>query len=88
MDDAGEHGMGRIKEIVDIYRNYEWRTQVLVASVRHVTHVIEAARIDAHVVTIPFKGWSRCTSTRIQPSVWSSFWPTGRRAGYKRVLMT
>lgn len=55
IDDVGEHGMGLIEEIVDIYRNYEWKTQVLVASVRHVTHVIEAARIGAHVVTMPFK---------------------------------
>lgn len=55
IDDVGEHGMGLIEEIVDIYRNYAWKTQVLVASVRHVTHVIEAARIGAHVVTMPFK---------------------------------
>jgi transaldolase len=55
MDDVGEHGMKLIGEIVDIYRNYEWKTQVLVASIRHVTHVIEAARIGAHVTTLPFK---------------------------------
>lgn len=55
MDDVGEHGMSLVKEIVDIYRNYGWKTQVLVASIRHVTHVIEAARIGAHVVTMPFK---------------------------------
>ncbi len=55
IDDIGEHGMGLIKEIVDIYRNYEWKTQVLVASIRHVTHVIEAAHIGAHAATMPFK---------------------------------
>ncbi|MCL5669634.1 MAG: fructose-6-phosphate aldolase [Gammaproteobacteria bacterium] len=55
MDDVGEHGMSLVKEIVDIYRNYGWKTQVLVASIRHVTHVIEAARIGAHVATMPFK---------------------------------
>ncbi len=55
IDDIGEHGMGLIKEIVDIYRNYEWKTQVLVASIRHVTHVVEAAHIGAHVATMPFK---------------------------------
>ena len=55
MDDVGEHGMGLIKEIVDMYRNYEWKTQVLVASIRHVRHMIEAVRIGAHVATLPFK---------------------------------
>jgi len=47
--------MGLIAEIVDIYTNYDWSTEVLVASVRHPTHVLEAARIGADVVTLPFK---------------------------------
>jgi transaldolase len=55
IDDVGEHGMELIAEIVDIYQNYDWKTQVLVASIRHPTHVIEAARIGAHVATMPFK---------------------------------
>lgn len=55
LDDVGEHGMGLIAEIVDIYTNYDWDTEVLVASVRHPTHVLEAARIGADVVTLPFK---------------------------------
>lgn len=55
LDDVGEHGMSLIAEIVDIYNNYDWPTEVLVASVRHPTHVLEAARIGADVVTLPFK---------------------------------
>lgn len=55
IDDVGEHGMNLIAEIVDIYGNYDWDTEVLVASVRHPTHVLEAARIGADVVTMPFK---------------------------------
>ncbi len=55
LDDVGEHGMGLIAEIVDIYSNYDWTTEVLVASVRHPTHILEAARMGADVVTIPFK---------------------------------
>ena len=55
LDDVGEHGMELIAEIVDIYNNYDWKTQVLVASIRHPTHVIEAARIGAHVGTMPLK---------------------------------
>jgi transaldolase len=55
LDDVGEHGMSLIAEIVDIYSNYDWPTEVLVASVRHPMHVLEAARIGADVVTMPFK---------------------------------
>jgi len=55
LDDVGEHGMELISEILDIYTNYDWDTEVLVASVRHPTHVLEAARMGADVVTIPFK---------------------------------
>lgn len=55
LDDVGEHGMELISEIIDIYTNYDWDTEVLVASVRHPTHVLEAARMGADVVTIPFK---------------------------------
>ncbi|HLA75095.1 MAG TPA: fructose-6-phosphate aldolase [Gammaproteobacteria bacterium] len=55
LDDVGEHGMELISEIVDIYNNYDWETEVLVASIRHPTHVLEAARMGADVVTMPFK---------------------------------
>lgn len=53
LDDAGQDGMFLIREIVQIYRNYEFDTNVLVASVRHPLHVIEAGKIGAHVVTLP-----------------------------------
>jgi transaldolase len=54
LDDIGEHGMGLIAEILTIFRNYSYlKTEVLVASVRSVTHVIEAARLGAHVATVP-----------------------------------
>lgn len=53
LDDIGHDGMGLIAEIVEIYENYDFSTEVLVASVRHVQHVIEAARIGAGVVTAP-----------------------------------
>ena len=42
-----------IKEIVQIFANYEFDTEVLVASVRHPVHVVEAAKIGAHIVTLP-----------------------------------
>ena len=54
LDDIGEHGMGLIADIVQIYRNYPaFKTEVLVASVRSPMHVVEAAKIGAHVATLP-----------------------------------
>ena len=54
LDDIGHVGMELIGEIVQIYRNYEsLRTEVLVASVRNPLHVIEAAKLGAHVATLP-----------------------------------
>jgi transaldolase len=54
LDDIGEHGMGLIADIVQIYRNYPaFETEVLVASVRSPMHVVEAGKIGAHVATVP-----------------------------------
>jgi len=53
LDDSGQDGMVLIKEIVQIFNNYRFDTKVLVASVRHPLHVIEAGKIGAHVVTLP-----------------------------------
>ena len=53
LDDIGATGMNLIREIVDIFDNYEFGTEVLVASVRHPIHVIESARMGADVVTCP-----------------------------------
>jgi transaldolase len=55
LDDVGQNGLVVLAEIVEIYRNYEWQTQVLASSVRHPVHVIEAARVGADVATMPFK---------------------------------
>ena len=54
LDDIAEEGMALIGQILEIYRNYEFSTQVLVASVRHPMHVVQAARMGADVATIPF----------------------------------
>ncbi len=56
LDDVGADGMALIADIVDIYRQYDsFRTEVLVASIRHPMHVVEAARLGAHVATMPPK---------------------------------
>ena len=54
LDDISTNGMELIQQIVQIYRNYDFSTQVLVASIRHPLHVVEAALIGADVCTIPF----------------------------------
>lgn len=54
LDDVGHDGMALIEEIVEMYRQYDFDTEVLVASVRHPLHVVQAARLGADVVTIPF----------------------------------
>jgi transaldolase len=53
LDDVGTNGMGLIREIVDIYDNYKFGTEVLVASCRHPIHIIEAARMGADICTCP-----------------------------------
>ena len=55
IDDVGQDGMQLVREIVQIYDAYEFPTQVLVASVRHPQHVVEAALAGADVATVPFK---------------------------------
>lgn len=54
LDDISTSGMDLISQIVQVYRNYNYKTQVLVASVRHPLHVVESALIGADVCTIPF----------------------------------
>lgn len=55
LDDIGQDGMKLIKDIKEIFDNYkdDFKTQILVASIRHPVHVIDAAKIGAHVVTLP-----------------------------------
>jgi transaldolase len=55
IDDIGGNGMDLIRDIVHIYKNYGFQTQVLAASLRNSTHVIEAAKAGAHVGTLPLK---------------------------------
>ena len=54
LDDIGEIGMDVVKDIKLVYNNYKFTTQILVASVRNVNHVLEAAKIGADVATMPY----------------------------------
>ena len=53
LDDISEHGIGLIQDIVTIFRNYHFTTKVLVASVRHPQHVVEAAKLGGDICTMP-----------------------------------
>jgi transaldolase len=55
LDDIGQTGMDLIRSIVTIYKNYGYQTQVLAASMRSPTHVIDAATAGAHIATMPLK---------------------------------
>ena len=53
LDDIANDGMSVLADIIEIYSNYGFDTQVLAASIRHPEHVVDAARLGAHVATIP-----------------------------------
>ncbi|HVR27989.1 MAG TPA: fructose-6-phosphate aldolase [Thermoanaerobaculia bacterium] len=55
LDDVGENGMALIAQVCEVYDSYDFDTQILVASVRHPMHVVEAARLGADVATVPWK---------------------------------
>lgn len=53
LDDVSEDGMQLVEDMVDIYTNYDFETEIIVASIRHPLHVVESARLGAHIATIP-----------------------------------
>lgn len=55
LDDISHNGMDLVSQILAIYENYDFATKVIVASVRHPLHVVDAALMGAHIATIPFK---------------------------------
>ncbi|MFH1234930.1 MAG: fructose-6-phosphate aldolase [Candidatus Diapherotrites archaeon] len=55
MDDIGNDGMQVVEEIVEMFYNYDFKTKVIVASVRHPLHVTESAMIGADIATVPFE---------------------------------
>ncbi|MEN6611780.1 MAG: fructose-6-phosphate aldolase [Methanoregulaceae archaeon] len=54
LDDIGDEGMDVVRDLIQVFRQYGFKTEIIVASVRHPLHVIEAAKAGAHVTTIPF----------------------------------
>lgn len=54
LDDISHYGMELVSQILEIYDNYDFRTEVIVASIRNPLHVVDAAMMGAHIATIPF----------------------------------
>jgi transaldolase len=54
LDDISHIGMGLVSDILEIYENYMFQTEVIVASIRNPLHVVEAAKMGAHIATIPY----------------------------------
>lgn len=55
LDDISQNGLDLVRDVLDIYDNYGYATEVIVASVRHPIHVVDSALLGAHIATIPFK---------------------------------
>jgi transaldolase len=55
LDDVSHEGMETVRQILDIFENYRFATEVIVASVRHPLHVLDGALAGAHIATVPFK---------------------------------
>jgi transaldolase len=62
LDDISQDGMKLLREILGIYRAYNFSTEVLAASLRHPMHVVEAAKLGAHIATMPFKVFEQLLS--------------------------
>jgi len=54
LDDISHSGMGIVSEIIDIFTNYMFNTEIIVASIRNPLHVLESAKMGAHIATIPY----------------------------------
>ena len=80
LDDIGENGMDLIQKIKDIYSNYQkLNTKILVASVRNMEHVAQAAIIGADVVTLPPKILEELYDHPLTKKGWMHFWKIGKK---------
>jgi transaldolase len=83
LDDIGENGLVLLHDIVEIYQNYSWKTEVLAASLRHPIHVIEAARIGADIATMPFKVINQLFNHPLTDKGQAQFLADWRKSGRK-----
>jgi len=64
LEDIGHDAMDLVFDIKNIFDNYGFETQIIVASIRHPKHVLDAARMGADICTVPFKLWNSFLNTR------------------------
>ena len=83
LDDIGQNGMSLISDIVQIYENYNFSTEVLVASIRHPMHIVESALVGAHVATIPFKVIQQLVKHPLTDKGLDSFLTDWKKSGRK-----
>lgn len=83
LDDIGQDGMELIREIRAIYDNYDFRTQILAASIRHVTHVRDAALAGADVATLPPSVFRALLSHPLTDKGLAAFLEDAKKAGAK-----
>jgi len=83
LEDIGQNGMSLISDIVQIYDNYGFATEVLVASVRHPMHIVESALMGAHVATIPFKVIQQLVKHPLTDKGLDSFLSDWKKSGRK-----
>jgi transaldolase len=83
LDDAGQDGMELIREIRHIYDNYDYKTAILAASIRHVTHVRDAALAGADVATVPPALFRQLISHPLTDKGLAAFLEDARKAGAK-----
>ena len=83
LDDIGENGLVLLQDIIEIYQNYNWKTEVLAASLRHPIHVIEAARLGADIGTMPFKVINQLFNHPLTDKGQAQFLADWRKSGRK-----
>jgi transaldolase len=81
LDDIAQNGMALISDIVQIYENYDYPTQVLAASIRHPMHIVDAALVGADVCTIPFKTLSQLVKHPLTDKGLESFLSDWKKSG-------
>ena len=81
LDDIGQNGLDLIYDILEIYNNYNFKTEVLVASVRGVHHIVESAKIGANIVTIPAKTFKEMYNHPLTDKGLASFLSDWKKTG-------
>ena len=83
LDDISENGMQLIHDIIQIYHNYDYKTEVLAASIRHPMHIVECALAGADVATVPFKVLNQLVQHPLTDKGLNAFLDDWKKSGRK-----